>query len=74
MHAGDHSALPVQDHGPAVPPEQFPQRVEAGERTLEMAVRRMGLSARVLDGREQSGAKHLAEASRHRSLHQTEWL
>jgi hypothetical protein len=37
VHAGDHSALPVQDHGPAVPSEQFPQRVEAGAKHLAEA-------------------------------------
>ncbi len=59
---------------------------EAGERTLEMAVRRMSLSARAhdrilkvartvadLDSAERVSAKHLAEAVQYRSLDRTYW-
>jgi magnesium chelatase family protein len=72
-----------------IPPRQLRKLCaldDAGERTLEMAVRRLGLSARAhdrilkvartiadLDGQERIAAKHLAEAVQYRSLDRNYW-
>ncbi|MCC6368025.1 MAG: YifB family Mg chelatase-like AAA ATPase [Bryobacterales bacterium] len=72
-----------------IPPSQLRTHCsldDAGERTLEMAVRRMGLSARAhdrilkvartiadLDGADRVSAKHLAEAVQYRSLDRNYW-
>jgi magnesium chelatase family protein len=71
---------------PAKHVRQFCALDESGERTLEMAVRRMGLSARAhdrvlkvartiadLDNAESVSAKHLAEAVQYRSLDRNYW-
>ena len=63
-----------------------PQVDSAGERTLEMAVRRMGLSARAhhlilkvartvagLDESRSVSAKHVAEEVQYRSLDRNYW-
>jgi len=73
-------------HIPARPLRKLCALDAAGERTLEMAVRRMGLSARShdrilkvgrtvadLDGSESVTSKHLAEAVQYRSLDRTYW-
>jgi magnesium chelatase family protein len=73
-------------HIPARLLRKFCALDEAGERTLEMAVRKMGLSARAhdrilkvsrtiadLDRSECVSAKHLAEAVQYRSLDRNYW-
>ena len=72
-----------------LPPQQLRKLTaldDAGERTLEMAVRRMGLSARAhdrilkvsrtiadLDESECVSAKHIAEAVQYRSISSNYW-
>ena len=76
----DNSAMPSKDI------RKHCALDEAGERTLEMAVRRMGLSARAhdrilkvartvadLDESPHVTAKHLAEAVQYRSLDRNYW-
>ena len=74
---------------PELPPRLLrkPCRLDdAGERTLELAMRKMGLSARAhdrilkvartiadLDASESVSAKHLAEAVQYRSLDRSYW-
>ena len=71
---------------PTRPLRKFCSLDEAGERTLEMAVQKMGLSARAhdrvlklartiadLDHAEAISAKHLAEAVQYRSLDRSYW-
>jgi magnesium chelatase family protein len=71
---------------PSAPLRKLCALDESGERTLEMAMRRMGLSARAhdrvlkvartiadLDGAECVSAKHLAEAVQYRSLDRSYW-
>jgi magnesium chelatase family protein len=73
-------------HIPSRPLRQLCALDAAGERTLEMAVRKMGLSARAhdrilkvsrtiadLDHSETVSAKHLAEAVQYRSLDRDYW-
>jgi magnesium chelatase family protein len=73
-------------HLPSRVLRKFCELDDAGERTLEMAVRRLGLSARAhdrilkvartiadLDDKEQISAKHLAEAVQYRSLDRNYW-
>jgi magnesium chelatase family protein len=66
---------------------EFCRLDEAGERTLEAAVQKMGLSARAhdrilkvartiadLEGEARIGVRHLAEAVQYRSLDRTYWV
>lgn len=93
MRAGVEAARSIQNarglHNFAIPTRQLRKLCaldDAGERTLEMAVRRMGLSARAhdrilrvartiadLDSSEPVTAKHLAEAVQYRSLDRNYW-
>ena len=90
MHRAEFARLGVEAHlftAPGCPSQQaFILVDDAGERTLEMAVRKMGLSARAhdrilkvartiadLDHSDNVSAKHLAEAVQYRSLDRNYW-
>lgn len=76
----------VNAHVPAAQVRLLCRLDESGERTLELAMRRMGLSARAhdrllkvaltiadLDGSPEVRSKHLAEAIQYRSLDRAYW-
>ena len=89
LHGSGGPLLDRIDYNAHIPPSALPNLCaldEAGERTLDMAVRRMGLSARAHDRilkvartiadlghSECVSAKHLAEAIQYRSLDRNYW-